>query len=222
MTVYSHSRLSCFEQCSHKYKLQYIDRVETEVEESIEAFLGSRVHETLEKLYQDLKFQKENTIDDLISYLNDIWNKNWDDSIVIVKEEYGPDNYLKMAEKFVTDYHNRYHPFNQGKTIALEDRFLINLDEEVNPEDLGILEPNILPDSPFYFLKEWGRNIQSFFTINSVAKAYLKEKFANEKLIEFKLMVEQNKNRERIEEALRNYKQEVDEAERITERMNYL
>ena len=50
MTVYSHSRLSCFEQCPHKFKLQYIDKVETEVEESIEAYLGLRVHETLEKL----------------------------------------------------------------------------------------------------------------------------------------------------------------------------
>jgi len=50
MTVYSHSRLSCFEQCPQKYKLQYIDRMETEVEENIEAFLGSRVHDTLEKL----------------------------------------------------------------------------------------------------------------------------------------------------------------------------
>ena len=32
MTVYSHSRLSCFEQCPQKYKLNYIDRVEPEVE----------------------------------------------------------------------------------------------------------------------------------------------------------------------------------------------
>jgi putative RecB family exonuclease len=50
MTVYSHSRLSCFEQCPQKFKLQYIDKVETDVEESVEAFLGSRTHETLEKL----------------------------------------------------------------------------------------------------------------------------------------------------------------------------
>ena len=36
MTVYSHSRLSTFEQCPYKYKLQYIDKVETEVAESCE------------------------------------------------------------------------------------------------------------------------------------------------------------------------------------------
>jgi len=52
--VYSHSKLSCYEQCPQKYKLQYIDKVETEIEESVEAFMGVRVHETLEKLYRDL------------------------------------------------------------------------------------------------------------------------------------------------------------------------
>ena len=128
MRVYSHSRLSCFEQCPLKYKLKYIDRVETEVEESIEAFLGSRVHETLEKLYRDLMFQKENSLDDLICYLHRIWGENWDDSIVIVKEGYGPENYLKMGEKFISDYYNRYKPFDQDKTIALEERILIDLD----------------------------------------------------------------------------------------------
>ena len=62
MIVYSHSRLSCYEQCPQKYKLQYIDKVETEVEENIESYLGSIVHETLEKLYRDLGYQKVNTL----------------------------------------------------------------------------------------------------------------------------------------------------------------
>lgn len=69
MTVYSHSRLSTFEQCPQKFKLKYIDKVETEAEESVEAFLGVRVHETLEKLYRDLQYQKENTLDDLLDFL---------------------------------------------------------------------------------------------------------------------------------------------------------
>ncbi len=129
MTVYSHSRLSCYEQCPHKFKLQYIDRVETEIEESIETFLGSRVHEVLEKLYRDLQFQKMNSVEDLLRFLHNEWEKNWSDTIVIANNEYTPENYLKMAEKYVADYYKRYYPFNQGKTIALEERILINLDE---------------------------------------------------------------------------------------------
>ena len=128
MPIYSHSRLSTFEQCPHKYKLHYIDKVETDVEQSIEAFLGSRAHDTLEKLYRDLDYQKKNTLEELLIYLNEQWKKNWTESIVIVKEEYNQENYRKMAEKYVTDYYKRYDPFNQGKTISIEDRILINLD----------------------------------------------------------------------------------------------
>ena len=129
MTVYSHSRLSCFEQCPQKYKLAYIDKVETEVEETIEAYMGSLVHAILEKLYRDLRYSKKNTLNDLLRFLREQWIKNWTDSILIVKKEYNSNNYMKMAEKFITDYYNRYTPFNQSKTIALEDRILINLDD---------------------------------------------------------------------------------------------
>ena len=116
MTVYSHSRLSTFEQCPYKFKLRYIDKVKTEVEESVEAFMGVRVHETLEKLYSDLRYQKKNTLEDLLAFLHDKWEKNWNESIVIVKREYTKDNYLKMAEKFVSDYYKQYEPFDQAKT----------------------------------------------------------------------------------------------------------
>jgi len=129
MTVYSHSRLSCYEQCPQKFKLQYIDKVETEVEESVEAFLGIRVHETLEKLHRDLQHQKMNSLEELLVFLQAEWKKNWSDNIVIVNNEYNQENYLKMAEKYVTDYYNRYKPFDKEKTVALEERILIDLDD---------------------------------------------------------------------------------------------
>ena len=68
--LYSHSRLSTFEQCPLKFKFAYIDKIETEIEETIEAFLGSRVHEALEKLYKDLKFQKLNTLKELLGFMH--------------------------------------------------------------------------------------------------------------------------------------------------------
>ena len=127
MTIYSHSKLKCYERCPHKYKLQYIDKVKTKTEESIELFLGKRVHETLKKLYRDLMYQKDNTLDSLIGFLHDKWNKKWNDSIVIVKERYSQEDYLKMAEKYIADYYHRYYPFNHGRTIALEKRIFIDL-----------------------------------------------------------------------------------------------
>lgn len=82
----------------------------------------------------------------------------------------------------------------------------INL-EEITAEELGVQEPNILPDSPFYFLKDLSRNIQSFFVFNPVKKIELKNKFANEKLLEAKKLVEKSKNPETIKKALDKYQE---------------
>ncbi len=84
------------------------------------------------------------------------------------------------------------------------------LDEEVSTEDLDVKEPKLLPDSPFYFLKNWGRGILSFFTFNKVKKAELKAKFANEKLIEIKKMVEEKKSTQAVKKGLENYQKEVE------------
>ena len=120
MAMYSHSKLSTFENCKYKYKLHYVDGIKPEFKATIETFMGSRVHETLEKLYTDLKFMKENSLEDLIKFLNTRWEKEWADNIIINKKEYGKDNYKKMAEKFVTDYYYHHKPFNDIKIIDLE------------------------------------------------------------------------------------------------------
>ncbi|GAI32254.1 unnamed protein product [marine sediment metagenome] len=57
MAYYSHSRLETFQNCPLKCKLNYIDKIKRE-EEGIEAFLGSRFHEVMEKIYKDLPFRK--------------------------------------------------------------------------------------------------------------------------------------------------------------------
>lgn len=128
MTLYSHSRLNCFENCPQKYKFSYIDKIKTEAEETIEAFTGVRVHRTLEKLYRDLMYEKHNTLEELLEHLRDDWEKNWNDSIIVVRKEYSPENYFKLAERCIQDYYQQYHPFNQNRTLALEQRILISLD----------------------------------------------------------------------------------------------
>lgn len=127
MTVYSHSRISTFEQCPLRFKFNYIDKVETEIGEGVEAFLGSRVHDVLEKLYKDLKFEKMNSLKELLDYYNSEWKKNWNDNIMIVRKEYDKENYRKMGERFITDYYNTYKPFDSDKTIGLEMRIIIKI-----------------------------------------------------------------------------------------------
>jgi putative RecB family exonuclease len=128
MTVYSHSRLRCFEQCPARFKFQYIDKVETTEEQSVEAFLGTQVHECLEKLYRDLQHQKEDSLEELLAFLDQGWKENWSGDIILVSDEYGPETYQRMARKYLSDYYKRYHPFTQERTVALEERVHIRLD----------------------------------------------------------------------------------------------
>lgn len=137
---FSHSRLSTYERCPLRFKYAYIDKVETEVEQSVEAFMGSIVHKTLEKLYRDLKFMKLNSVTELIEFFNEEWKKNWNNSIQIVRKEYTKENYRAMGEKYIRDYYARHFPFDGGKTIALEQKVLINLDKEGRYKLRGVID----------------------------------------------------------------------------------
>ncbi len=95
----------------------------------------------------------------------------------------------------------------------------INLDEDIQPADLEVSPPTVLPDNPFYFFKNLGRNIRSLFTFNPVAKAELREKFANEKLIELKEMIQRKKSAQAIKRAAENYEGEIETVKRLTERI---
>jgi putative RecB family exonuclease len=128
--VYSHSRISTFEQCPLRFKYSYIDKLETEISGSIEAFMGSRVHDALEKLYKDLKFEKENSAQEIVDFYNEEWTKHWNDKILVVRAEYDSENYRKIGERCIIDYYNRYRPFRDGRTIGLEIRVVMQLDNE--------------------------------------------------------------------------------------------
>jgi len=85
MPIYSHSKLSIYENCPQQFKLRYIDRIELpESKEGIEAFLGSRVHEALEKLHKELILTKVNSLDELHRYYLSQWNKNWNENTVVI------------------------------------------------------------------------------------------------------------------------------------------
>jgi hypothetical protein len=82
-------------------------------------------------------------------------------------------------------------------------------DEKVIAKDLGISEPKVLPDSPFYFLKNWGRAIGLLFAFNPVKKVELRLKIANEKLMEAKKLVEMKKDPKLIERTLDEFQNEI-------------
>lgn len=130
MPSFSHSKIGTFEACKLQYKFAYIDKIKVEAEDTIETYLGIRVHEALEKLYRNKRFEKSTTLEELLTYYNKIWEENWKDSIIIVKKDYTADNYRKMGERMLTDYYSRHKPFDQGRIIGLETQDFLPLDEQ--------------------------------------------------------------------------------------------
>jgi len=120
MSIYSHSRVSTFENCPYQYKLKYVDKAEPEIPETIEIFMGKRVHETLEKLYKDKKFKKLVSKATLLKFYKDNWDKEYSEDILVVKENLTANNYRKMGMKFIEDYYDKYKPFNQLTILDLE------------------------------------------------------------------------------------------------------
>lgn len=95
----------------------------------------------------------------------------------------------------------------------------VTLDETVTPEELGVEEPNLLPDSKFYFLKNWGRALKSAVTFNPVKKAELKLKYTSERLLEATKLADKNKRPEILQKAAEKYQAEIEKLKQATDKI---
>jgi len=126
--IYSHSRLSIFEQCRLKFKFKYIDKIFPEIEKSIESHLGSCAHNTLEWIYSQIKQGEIPSIDDVIMNYSQHWKKDYVPGMIIVDESLTAKDYFNKGIQFLLDYYSKYYPFDDG-TIELEKEIRIKLDE---------------------------------------------------------------------------------------------
>ena len=81
-------------------------------------------------------------------------------------------------------------------------------------------ESNILPNNPFYFFKDLGRNIQDFLTLNPSDKAQLRLKIADEKLAEVEKLAEEDPDNPNYEKYLKGYEKAVEKFEQKANILN--
>src|SRR5574337_539203 len=125
--IYSASRLSTYESCPRQYRYRYIDRIPRE-EESIEAFLGSRVHEVLHKLYRDLRSGGDLSLADLLEDYHEQWRQRWHNRVKIVKRDRSIQHYKAFGERCLVNYYQAHQPFNHGQVLGLEYQVAASLD----------------------------------------------------------------------------------------------
>lgn len=160
MTIYSHSRLSTFEQCRLKFKFRYLDKI-TVLERTIEAFLGKVVHNTLEWFYLEVKQGKIPSIDEMITYYVKDWEKDYDNSIRIVRQENSVKDYFNKGVQFLLNYYSKHKPF-EDNTLEVEKRIVIDLDGTGQYKIQGFI------DRLVHNLKENRLEIHDYKTANNL------------------------------------------------------
>jgi len=130
MAVYSHSRLSTFEQCPRKYKFRYVERFDIGDRQSVEGYLGHCVHKSLDRLYELLMAGKIWSEEELLSHYDKLWDEDKPDELYIKDEVLTEGDYRRKGRDMLSGYYSMYHPFDQDKTVALEKNVVVDLDEE--------------------------------------------------------------------------------------------
>jgi putative RecB family exonuclease len=139
-TLYSHSRLSSFENCPKQFEFRYILKIPSE-SESIEAFVGKRVHEILERLYQFVGRGQIPGVEKVVDRYQKLWEETYDgERVRIVREGTPLSFYRKLGESCLRGYYIRHYPFDEDETLGIEKRVIFPLDEAGEYRMQGIID----------------------------------------------------------------------------------
>lgn len=139
MALYSHSKLSTFEQCKLKYQMKYLQKLKPDFEKTIEAHLGTCVHDTLEWLYSEVLNGRVPNLDKVILKYQETWGETYNEEFSIAKLEMKEEDYFKKGIKFIVDYYLKHQPFNDG-TIALEKQIYVELHPDFPHKFTGFID----------------------------------------------------------------------------------
>jgi putative RecB family exonuclease len=139
-TIYSHSRLSSFENCRKQFEFRYILKIPSE-SESIEAFVGKRVHEILERLYLFVGRGQIPGVEKVIDRYQKLWEETYDgERVRIVREGTPLSFYRQLGEQCLRGYYARHYPFDEDETLGIEMRVIFPLDEAGKYRMQGIID----------------------------------------------------------------------------------
>lgn len=139
-SVFSHSRLSSFEKCPKQFYFRYVLRVPAE-SESVEAFLGKRVHEVLERLYLVVREGRVPSLDQVVRRFQANWGEAYDaERIRIVRSELDSSFYREIGVRSLRNFYRRYYPFDGEETLGIEERVSFALDTAGTYRMQGVID----------------------------------------------------------------------------------
>lgn len=138
--LYSHSRLSSFENCRKQFEFRYIQKIPSE-SDSIEAFVGKRVHEILERLYLFVGRDQIPGVEKVIDRYQKLWEETYDpERVRIIREGTPLSFYRSLGESCLRGYYLKHYPFDDSETLGIEKRVVFPLDEAGEYKMQGIID----------------------------------------------------------------------------------
>lgn len=138
--TFSPSSLSCFDNCPKQYHFRYVEPLAVD-QEGIEAFVGKRVHEVLERLYRFVAEGLVPSREKVIWRYQQNFEARFDPARVrIVREGTDVDWYRAAGARGLENYYQRHYPFDADRTLGLEKPIRFDLDTEGRYALRGIID----------------------------------------------------------------------------------
>lgn len=135
---FSNSRLDAFRHCRFRYRLRYLER-EPEPARSIEATLGSCLHEVLEWLYNERRQNKQIIFDDLLHSFRNIWLAAIIEPVMVIPGRQTLDESYHLGGRMLAAFYRNYRPFDEP-VVAIEEEIDFDLGGDANYPMKAILD----------------------------------------------------------------------------------
>ncbi len=138
MKSFSYSSLETYKKCPAQFRIRYINNIR-KPDEGIEAFMGKRVHEALEYLYNEVLNGRIPFFDHVVESYKSYWQDKWHNRIGIVRTQNSSDYYKYLGEDCIARYYRKYSPFEEpivGNEIELN----FTIDDNVKYQIKGIID----------------------------------------------------------------------------------
>ncbi|MEL1234398.1 MAG: PD-(D/E)XK nuclease family protein [Candidatus Neomarinimicrobiota bacterium] len=127
LDYFSYSSLQSYQKCPAQFHFRYIERI-FKNDEGIEAFMGKRVHETIEYIYNQKKSGINLSVDNIFEHHHSLWKNKWHGSIAIVNRNILPMDrekniplwkkyaafYFRTGEKCLSKFYSLNYPFDEN------------------------------------------------------------------------------------------------------------
>ncbi len=127
---FSFSKVKAFRQCPLRYRYRYVEGRQ-EAFSSIEAFVGTVVHEVLEWSYRERDERGTVTPEDALERFARDWDRLWTGPIAVVRASEPIADYIRRGREMVARFVENVLPRDASTTVGLERRLSARLADDV-------------------------------------------------------------------------------------------